>query len=372
MRLALHASRMTVDPNRTVGAADHSTDPGEAREGSDLPQILLVVGLSLFLVFLIRTAGTLLPFQALEPGWHLAVISGLLGSSVYPIVGVAMVVVAVWLDPRNPQASRWLARCRRYSYLACLGYLLILPLQFSAMLRMDVRSEIPANREMAAISTIQRQIINSRSLAELGEALARLPGSPRLPADFKRSLPEFRQEVASEIDENLRLLRQRQQQARQQRRFAEAGLFLQVVGLSLSFAWVFAAFAQWSPTTLSLRDGLHRTRSIIREQRAAKALSRQEQQQQRQEARGQALAWKQLRQQAQRAKAKKAQSQQAQPNGWFPLGRPKVKRLQSIEGELGTVDPYLGRLAALEGEGPGEPAAAPFSDRNGTKDKPKS
>ena len=60
-----------------------------------MPQLLLIAGLSLFFVFAIRVAAKLMLFQLLEPGWLLGMVNGVLGSSVYPILGVALIYLQV-------------------------------------------------------------------------------------------------------------------------------------------------------------------------------------------------------------------------------------------------------------------------------------
>jgi hypothetical protein len=304
-----------------------------------------------FFVFAIRVAATLVPFQQMEPSLLLGVVNGVLGSSVYPILGVALLVLAVLLEPGNPRSARLLARCRRFSCVTWLGFLLHLPVQFVAMVKIGARSEIPANRQISELSTIQAQIINSQSLDELQVALARLPGSPRLPAAFRRPLPEFRQEVSKKLRNSLSSLREQQLKARQQRHFIEALLYLQVVGLSLSFAWVFSAFSQWSPNSLSLIEGLRRRKLAALERKSVRQESKRATLREQKEARDQSLAMKRLGQRARHQAAVNMPAQQPKPGFIFSIGRRKPKVNSGMVETLGKDDPYLAKLLAMEEEG---------------------
>jgi len=126
---------------------------------------------------------------------------------------------------------------------------------------------------------------------------------------------------------------------------------MQVVGLSLSFAWAFSAIAQWSPSSVSLLEGLQRRWLAMRERRAAQQEAREAIQRDKRLFREQSLAMQRLGQQARQQATIKTAAQQRQPGSLFRMRRPKAQSSRSMDQMLGKVDHYLARLAEMEVDG---------------------
>jgi hypothetical protein len=62
---------------------------------------------------------------------------------------------------------------RKGAGLACIGFLLLIPLQAAGTWRMGILAELPANRSIATIAAARSEIASSRDFSELGSALLR-------------------------------------------------------------------------------------------------------------------------------------------------------------------------------------------------------
>ena len=203
-------------------------------------RVLGQVGLGLFAVFVVSLLSALLPPRPFDPLWQLQVVTGLLQASVYPLLGMALLYLAVAISGSERVRDR-LELARRFCAPVALAFLLLLPLQLSAQLRLGIRSDIPLDRRIGDLSQIRTAAAASNSIGDLAEALRRLPGSPQLPPGFNRPLPQFREEVVRQISADLDDLRERRRGQQLQRRLAQVGVFLRAASLSLVFATLFAS-----------------------------------------------------------------------------------------------------------------------------------
>lgn len=203
-------------------------------------RLLCEISLGLFAVFLVSLLSAMLPPRPLDPLWHLQSINGLLQASVFPLLGMALLLVAPEFSGSERAVQR-LSQARRFCGPVAIAFLLLIPLQLSAQLRLGIRSDIPLNRRIADLTQIRAEAEASKSLPELAEALGRLPGSPQLPPGFNRPLPEFRAQVVGQITGDLKDLGHRRRAQQLQRRLGQVGVFLRSASLSLVFAALFAS-----------------------------------------------------------------------------------------------------------------------------------
>ena len=94
-----------------------------------LAQGVAAVGYCLIALFLLTLAGNFLPPRLLSPDWQLAVTSNLVDNGAYPLLGVVLVLLASSIDPSNERLSQRQALLRSLACWACIGYLLLAPLQ---------------------------------------------------------------------------------------------------------------------------------------------------------------------------------------------------------------------------------------------------
>lgn len=203
-------------------------------------RILGQISLGLFAVFLVSLLSALLPPRPLDPLWQLQGVNALLQAAVFPLLGMALLFVAAVVSGSERTGQR-LSLARRCCAPVALAFLLLLPLQVSAQLRLGIRSDIPLDRRIGDLTQIRAAAQASNSLNELAEALRRLPGSPQLPPGFSRPLPQFRAEVVRQISSDIRDLSDRRRGQQLQRRLAQLGVFLRAASLSVVFAILFAS-----------------------------------------------------------------------------------------------------------------------------------
>ena len=154
-----------------------------------------------------------------------------------------LLLLGACLDPHHPWVESWWQRTRQLAWLACLGYLLLIPLQATALWHMGQRVERPVRQQIARLQGALQGIENSRTLPELNQALRTLPGSPQLPATFQQPLGPVRANAASGLRDRLTTIESQQRLANRNRRISEALLMIRLGGISAMLSGVFAALA---------------------------------------------------------------------------------------------------------------------------------
>jgi hypothetical protein len=166
---------------------------------------LSVVALVLFVLFSTLVAGVVLPFQPLDPAWQLRLAGALINGGPFPLVGLALLELAMQLDPQDPILWRRWRRSSRLAVAAALGFLLLIPLLGVAGLR---ESHAISNAQTSRISGAERKLISLRqavavsgSSGDLNRRLQRLDGPVLGPADIAQPLPLLKAQVDAVLDQ---------------------------------------------------------------------------------------------------------------------------------------------------------------------------
>jgi len=205
----------------------------------------------------------LAPLRLLDPAWLSRFCRTLSGWAFLPLIGTVLVHVAAMLDPDDEGLQRRQRRFRRAGVAACLGLLLLIPVQVVAVLRAVELSSIRASeaRQSAQLRfTRLRQITMAASSTNaLVEGLVALQG-PVLPsAALQMPLVQLRRQVLVELR-----LAEREVQARLNDLARERALLpgladlARVACLALLSALGLAGFAQPSDRSPSLLEVLQR------------------------------------------------------------------------------------------------------------------
>jgi len=111
----------------------------------DQPVPLLKVGaLGLFLLFGCNPVASVLPPRLIDPAWQMALFGSLQSLSSLPLIGTCLLLVGPDLQIGSiRQRLGWMCN-------ACIGFLLLIPLQASAMWRLAILAEVPANRTITS------------------------------------------------------------------------------------------------------------------------------------------------------------------------------------------------------------------------------
>lgn len=259
-----------MSPGPEDSPKDQKTDLEQRRETlqREACRILRLTSLALFASFTLLLLPQLLTPALLDPDWQLGLINTLLGVAILPLVGICLRLVAAHLDHRDRLYSRGLEGLRRLALLSGAGYLLLLPVQMSAILRLGNRSRQAAREPITNLRRVREQISASRTQGELEAALRNLPGSPRLPAGLSRPLPQIQKQAIDTIDRNLDGLVKQEKRRTQAMRFGEAVAMARMGGLLLIFAGVHGQIGGLRPRKSvhrfqhSLTAILHKVRSV--------------------------------------------------------------------------------------------------------------
>jgi hypothetical protein len=162
-----------------------------------LAKNLYSVGLAFLVFYLAAVILVLLPPQLFSPAWQLQAVKAVLTNAVVGLLGLAMVQLAAALSP----ASRWLLtrrdRLASLARLAVLGFLLVIPLQISAMssLHSQLKSEQGRQERQReqGLSAYQRAITGATNVEDLQRRLQGVQGPTLTPADRRLPLPELKQ-----------------------------------------------------------------------------------------------------------------------------------------------------------------------------------
>jgi len=189
----------------------------------DVAGLLRIAAFCLYGVFLTTVVPLFLPPRLLDPAWQLLAINTLFSSSPFPLLATCCLLLGRSPDPRALVASRLLkGRLRLASRLASLGFILLVPLQASALWRAGIRAEVPANRLISTLTVVRAEIQASRTTNELNAALSKLPGTPKLPANFNVPIPDFQAATNQRLSQDISAQKRQQSDRVRNRRLVDA------------------------------------------------------------------------------------------------------------------------------------------------------
>jgi len=210
----------------------------------DLAGILQGIAAGLLLVYLSTELKLLLPPALLQPAWQLRAGEALRGTAALPLVAGVLLLLARRFDPDGQGLARRVMFVRRLAIAACLGFLLLIPLQITAGLRQINQTTAVEARQLAAVRRVADAIAQADTPAAMNRAIAQLPG---LPSDFQgqyaRPLDQVRRGLLAQIQPQIKRLETRLAELRRQRLFSALGIFVFDGILSLAYAIAFAALA---------------------------------------------------------------------------------------------------------------------------------
>jgi hypothetical protein len=81
----------------------------------------------LFVLYGVTALAAMVPIQPLDTLWQLKAISTLIDSAAIPLVGLALLHLAAYLDPANSTLAKRRDQLARLAILAVIGFLLLIP-----------------------------------------------------------------------------------------------------------------------------------------------------------------------------------------------------------------------------------------------------
>lgn len=233
--------------------------------------MLWASSLGLFGIFLVSVILRLVPLRLLEPTWQVSLTTALLDMGGYALLGVVVLTIAQLLVPDDATLLRWLRRMRNLCGVASLGYLLLVPLLMSALVRDYQQVALRSQRQIREVDRmehrLQQVIVSARSREQLLRGVQRV-NAPALSSFLLSDAP-----LESQRSKALELLRSTAATARRQAGALNPGSLqallinnLRLVLLSLVFAFAFASAHAGRlsfPLLEPLRSGLHHARQLL-------------------------------------------------------------------------------------------------------------
>jgi len=96
-------------------------------KSSVLADRLGIIAMVLFVLYGVTALAAMVPIQPLDTLWQLKAISTLIDSAAIPLVGLALLHLAAYLDPANSTLAKRRDQLARLAILAVIGFLLLIP-----------------------------------------------------------------------------------------------------------------------------------------------------------------------------------------------------------------------------------------------------
>jgi len=134
--------------------------------------ILHSASLTFFAIFLASVILRVLPPKLGDPLWQVSFTTALIDMGGYALLGVVVLAVAQWLAPEDDLLANQMQRLAGLSRFAALGYLFLIPLLVSALLRDFQQVETLSRQQQPAIVEQERRVEQAmRSARNRGELL---------------------------------------------------------------------------------------------------------------------------------------------------------------------------------------------------------
>jgi hypothetical protein len=166
---------------------------------ADLPRRLSLLGLLLGLTYLLLVLTSSLPPRPLDPQWQMQFAATCVDSAPIPLVGLALIHLATYLNPDDELLQERTERVSRLAMATALGLVLLLPLQASAAWRHSQRTRAAEMAQRQALNTrlttLRNAVAQAGSSTELVSRLQSLQAPPLSPRDLALPLPELKRRL---------------------------------------------------------------------------------------------------------------------------------------------------------------------------------
>lgn len=212
-------------------------------------------GLVLIALFLTTVAGTLWPLRLLDPGWQLRVGGSLINTSPLALTGLALLHLAAAQDPLAPWLRRRRQLAARLAIGVSLGFLLLVPLLSTAVLRQQAeqsRSRVVLGRSTAQLQALRQAVVAASSPQDLSQRLAALAATRLDDTALNLPLPQLKQQLLARLDQAAAQLRRARTTTPRPDRWALAGEMLRTALACLALSVGFASLGRRRGAEVSL------------------------------------------------------------------------------------------------------------------------
>jgi len=186
-------------------ATDVTEFMGEA-ESEHRTQFLVQISFTLALLGWLIIGSTLnniifgsFPLKLALPEWQLGLIATLLSSGFNLLVGAALIVLALLINPKDQVLQKWQHTLSWLAGLFAILLVLMIPLQFFVGSRALKAQTVETFAGVNKLKGIVKGISALKSEPELRAYVASLPDAPRLPAKFDADFPVIKQRAIENI-----------------------------------------------------------------------------------------------------------------------------------------------------------------------------
>jgi hypothetical protein len=235
------------DNRNSRDSRDSKTRESRIRFKKELAYALQWVSIALIGSFFITLIGNILPIQLMKPEWLDKLITSIRSGASFPLYGAISMMLARIFAPNDQTLIRRLRLVRRFAALMSIVFLLIIPLQIFAGLKIIGNLNVNENQGLAALQKSAAAIEKATTELEFRAALSIIPDVPPIPASaFNQPIPvlkaNFLRQLIPQIKRRETLI------AEQKRNRTELFLSLSLrdILLSLLYALGFGAIAKRS------------------------------------------------------------------------------------------------------------------------------
>ncbi|WP_216907439.1 hypothetical protein [Synechococcus sp. CCY 0621] len=243
----------------------------DKRNQRDIAELLSTTGLVMVGYGLTALLFACLPIRLLDPEWQLRASGAFSASGPFLLIGLLLVCLARSFNGSSQQLISRVKLLRSLSTWAAILYLLLVPIQLHAGVRLLQQKSGQEAQLQAQWSKFKAQLQATTSEQEVRSLLATLPQPVQLPAKLDIPLPVLKKQLFANVDSRFNALRYQTAEARSQRLQNFLGEASSNCLKTLLVALGFAAFAQGregGPTLLQKAQGLFGNKSRRRSRSA--------------------------------------------------------------------------------------------------------
>ena len=158
------------------------------------------IGYGLFGLFFAFLFKLLLPVALLQPAWQLQLANALRTTAIFPLLGAVLLLLAQLLCSQSHHLGAQVLWVRRLAFFAAIGFLLLIPLQTHAGLKLLGAGNSGELRAMGQVKQVAAEIRAANSEATLKLAISHLPGAPaQIQGTFTKPLDQVRSVVLNQL-----------------------------------------------------------------------------------------------------------------------------------------------------------------------------
>jgi hypothetical protein len=182
----------------------NSADQSKADLLSDLIQALSFILLGIFLVTVFTR---FIPLHLFSPDWQLPIIGDLVNNGSLALIGAYLMPLALHFNPTSERLRRRRNAFRKYALAACIGFLLLIPLQASAAWRLysgfTSRADQQATLSARKVTELRQAITSAKTPEELQSRLTKIIGNNAAltPAQLRAPLSELKTILLSQTEQ---------------------------------------------------------------------------------------------------------------------------------------------------------------------------